>query len=153
MLGLKHRYVLMIFVAAAIFAAVYFLQPELPGAGMVTSIIPTSSAGNPFIGNVTNTIGELFKDKPQAVIEQAGRVGLLLPGGNSVQFTKDAKQTTQDVVIILNAANYQMDNANVYPDFVENEFTFVPPEALENEKPYVRALYPNGFYIMPVNVE
>jgi hypothetical protein len=117
---------------------------------LVSGVLPPS---NPFIGKVSRTMEDLFSDKPQAVIEQDGRVGILLPGGNSIQFAQDAKSTDKDVVLILNASHSSLSRFNSYPTFVQNEFTYIPPEQLQNENPYVRAAYPNGLYLMPVNVE
>ncbi|MDP2665882.1 MAG: hypothetical protein Q8P05_00030 [Candidatus Diapherotrites archaeon] len=127
-----------------------FLNPNLDATGLVSAPFTSS---NPFSGKLTTTIENLFRNKPQSIIEQDGRIGILLPGGNSVQFTRDARTTNQDVVIILNARTTKLDHFNEYPTFVENEFTFVPPKEIEKEDPYVRAQYPDGLYLMPVNVE
>jgi len=135
-------------------AAIYFLLPAISPTGLVTGTLsPTLPTYNPFIGKVTHAIEKTFVDNPQAVVEQTGRVGLLLPGGNSVQFATDATTTDQDVVIILNASTNTLTKFNTYPSFVQNEFTYVPAEQLASEGPYVVALYPAGFYLMPVNVE
>ncbi len=130
--------------------AVYSLAPSFSPTALVTSSIPTY---NPFIGKVTHAIEQTFANNPQAVIEQSGRVGLLLPGGNSVQFANDPLATEQDVVIILNAATNTLTQFNTFPTFVQNQFTYVPADQLASEGPYVVALYPNGIYLMPVNVE
>lgn len=135
-------------------AAVYVLSPNLSPTALATGTfsaeLPTY---NPFIGKVTHAIEKIFANNPQAVVEQTGRVGLLLPGGNSVQFATDAATTDQDVVIILNASTNTLTKFNTYPTFVQNEFTYVPAEQLASEGPYVVALYPAGFYLMPVDVE
>lgn len=129
---------------------VYVSAPALSPTALVSGTLPTY---NPFIGKVTHAMEKMFVNNPQAVIEQSGRVGLLLPGGNSVQFANDATATDQDVVIILNASTTTLTQFNTFPTFVENQFTYVPSEQLSAEGPYVKALYPNGFYLMPVNVE
>jgi len=135
-------------------AAVYVLSPTLSPTALVSGTLPNAlPTYNPFIGKVTHAIEKTFANNPQAVVEQTGRVGLLLPGGNSVQFAIDATTTDQDVVIILNASTNTLTKFNTYPAFVQNEFTYVPAEQLANEGPYVVALYPAGFYLMPVNVE
>ncbi len=135
-----------------VIAALYYFVPSITSSptGLVTGILEPS---NPFTGKLTAAIEKLFRDKPQAIIEQAGRIGILLPGGNSIQFTRDATQNDQDVVIILNAATTTLTRYRTYPEFVQNEFTYVPPEQLAAENPYVRAQYPNGLYLMPVNVD
>ncbi len=130
--------------------AVYVLAPNFSPTALVSSSLPTY---NPFIEKVTHAIEQTFANNPQAVVEQAGRVGLLLPGGNSVQFANDPAATDQDVVIILNASINTLTQFNTYPTFVQNQFTYIPAEQLLNEGPYIIALYPNGFYLMPVNVE
>ncbi len=132
-------------------AAVHFLMPSLSPTALVTGSL--TSNYNPFIGKVTRAMENLFADSPQAVIEQSGRVGLLLPGGNSIQFAHNPESTDQDVVIILNATTNTLTEFNTFPEFVQNEFTYVPAEELSNENPYVKAQYPDGFYLMPVNVE
>lgn len=129
---------------------VFLFNPTIDPTGLVSSSFQPSQ---PFLGKLTSTIETIFRNKPQSIVEQDGRVGILLPGGNSVQFTRNPAQTQQDVVIILNATNTRLDDYHTYPEFVENEFTFVPAEQLEKEDPYVRAQYPNGLYLMPVNVE
>lgn len=131
-------------------AAIYLYAPTLSPTALVTTALPPS---NPFVGKVAHAMEDLFRDTPQAVIEQDGRVGILLPGGNSVQFTEDAKATDQDVVIILNATTAHITTFHTYPEFVQNEFTYVPAEQLQSENSYVRAQYPNGLYLMPVNIE
>jgi hypothetical protein len=112
---------------------------------------------NPFSGKMTSAIEKIFRNTPQAIIElkQPGgeHIGFILPGGNGVQFTSDTASTDKDVVIILNATNAKLTSYHTYPEFVQNEFTYIPPEQLVNENPYVRAQYPSGFYAMPVNVE
>ncbi len=130
--------------------AVYTLAPTFSPTALVTSSLPTY---NPFIGKVTHAIEKTFANNPQAVVEQSGRVGLLLPGGNSIQFANDSSITDQDVVIILNAATNTLTQFNTFPTFIQNQFTYVPAEQLSSEGPYIIALYPNGFYLMPVNVE
>lgn len=137
-------------IIAIALGAVYLLAPSLSPTALVTSSIPTY---NPFIGKVTHAVEKMFANNPQAVIEQADRVGLLLPGGNSVQFANDPSTTDQDVVIILNASTTTLTQFNTFPTFVQNQFTYVPADQLSAEGPYVVALYPNGFYLMPVNVE
>jgi len=135
-------------------AAVYFLLPGFSPTALVTgTVTPTLPTYNPFIGKVTHAIEKIFADNPQAVVEQTDRVGLLLPGGNSVQFATNAKTTDQDVVIILNASTNTLTKFNTFPLFVQNEFTYVPAEQLSGEGPYIVALYPAGYYLMPVNVE
>lgn len=131
-------------------AFVYVSMPTLSPTALVSGTMPTY---NPFIGKVTYAIEKMFANNPQAVVEQSGRVGLVLPGGNSVQFSNDPSSTTQDVVIILNASTTTLTQFNTYPSFVENQFTYIPAEQLSGEGPYVKALYPNGLYLMPVNVE
>lgn len=129
---------------------VYVWKPDLSPTALISGSLPTY---NPFLGPVTQSIEKMFRDKPQAVVEQSGRVGLLFPSGNSVQFAKDGKTTEQDVVVILNASTTTLTNFHMYPEFVQNEFTYVPAEQLQSENPYVRAQYPNGYYLMPVNVD
>lgn len=131
-------------------AFVYVSAPNLTPTALVSGTLPTY---NPFIGKVTHTIEKMFANNPQAVVEQSGRVGLILPGGNSIQFANDATTTDQDVVIILNASTTTLTKFNTFPAFIENQFTYVPVDQLASEGPYVKALYPNGFYLMPVNVE
>ena len=133
-------------------AALYYFAPNLTASptGLVSGVL---EPGNPFTGKLTSTIEKLFRNKPQAIIEQSGRIGVILPGGNSIQFTKDAGLSEQDVVIILNATTTTLTQFHTFPEFVQNEFTYVPADQLANENPYVRAQYPNGFYLMPVNVE
>ncbi len=131
-------------------AAVYLWMPSISPTALVSVALPPS---NPFVGKVTTTMENLFRDKPQAVIEQDGRVGIILPGGNSIQFAQDAKITDKDVVIILNAATTKLTIFNTYPTFVQNQFTYVPTEQLVGENPYVRAQYPGGIYLLPVNIE
>ena len=138
--------------AALAFAAVYYFSPTSFSSptGFVSGVLEPS---NPFTGRLTSTIEKLFRDEPQAYIEQSGRNGLLLPGGASVQFATDPASTEQDVVIILNATTAKLNSYHLFPEFVQNEFTYVPPEQLVGENPYVRAQYPNGIYLMPVNVK
>ncbi len=138
--------------AALAFAAVYYFSPASFSAptGLVSSVLQPS---NPFTGKLTSTIEKLFRDEPQAYIEQAGRSGLMLPGGTSVQFTTDPTSTEQDVVIILNASTAKLTTYHSFPEFVQNEFTYIPPEQLVEENPYIRAQYPNGIYLMPANVK
>lgn len=131
-------------------AFVYVSAPSLTPSALVSGTLPTY---NPFIGKVTRAIEKMFVNNPQAVVEQSGRVGLLLPGGNSIQFANDPSATNQDVVIILNASATTLTQFNTYPTFVENQFTYVPADQLVSEGPYVKALYPNGLYLMPVDVE
>lgn len=131
-------------------AGLYFFAPDFSPTALVTTAIPPS---NPFVGKVTHNINELFRDSPQAVIEQDGRTGLLLPGGNSVQFANDASTTEKDVVFILNATHHSMTQFHTYPEFVSNEFTYISPEQLSGENPYVRAQYPDGLYLLPVDLE
>jgi hypothetical protein len=131
-------------------AALYFFAPDFSPTALVTTALPPS---NPFVGKVTRNIEQLFRNTPQAVIEQDGRTGLLLPGGNSIQFTNDPSSTTQDVVFVLNATHHMISNFHTYPEFVSNEFTYIPPEQLSGENPYVIAQYPDGMYLMPVDVE
>lgn len=128
----------------------YFGLPNFSPTGLVSTVLPPS---NPFIGKVTHNMEQIFRDQPQAVIEQDGRNGLLLPGGNSIQFATDATSTQMDVVFILNATHHTVPNFHSYPDFVDNEFTYVPPSELSSENPYVRAQYPDGLYLLPVNIE
>lgn len=132
--------------------AVYYLSPSTLSAptGLVTGVLEPS---NPFTGKLTQTIEKLFRDEPQAYVEQADRQGLLFPGGASVQFSTAPNTTEQDVVIILNASTAKLSGYHVYPEFVSNEFTYVPAEQLAQENPYIRAQYPNGIYLMPVNVK
>lgn len=132
------------------FALFFVLTPSFTPTALVTGTLPTY---NPFIGKVTHAIEKTFANNPQAVIEQSGRVGLVLPGGNSVQIANDSRATEQDVVIILNASTHTLTQFNTFPTFEDNEFTYVPSQELESEGPYVRSLYPNGYYLMPVNVE
>lgn len=141
-----------ILVVVGIVGAYYFLPSSTFSAptGLVTGVLEPS---NPFAGKLTSTIEKLLKDEPQAYVEQAGRRGLLLPGGTSVQFTTDPLNTEQDVVIILNASTAKITNYHAYPKFVQNEFTYIPAEQLVDENPYIRAQYPNGIYLMPVNVK
>ncbi|MFH0969867.1 MAG: hypothetical protein V1776_00165 [Candidatus Diapherotrites archaeon] len=127
----------------------YFRYTDLNPTAFVTSSFQPS---NPFIGKVTHSIEHIFASNPQAVIEQDGRVGLLFPGGNSVQFSQTPETTTEDVVIILNASHTTLTTYNMYPSFVTNEFTYVSPEQIDNVGPYVRAQYPAGFYLMPLDV-
>jgi hypothetical protein len=131
-------------------AALYLFAPDFSPTALVTTAIPPT---NPFLGKVTRNIEQLFRDNPQAVIEQDGRTGLLLPGGNSVQFANDESTTDKDVVFILNAAHQSIAQFHTYPEFVSNEFTYISPEQLAGENPYVRAQYPNGLYLMPVDLE
>lgn len=130
--------------------AVYSLAPTFSPTALVTSSLPTY---NPFIGKVTHAVEKIFANNPQAVTEQKEHVGLSFPGGNSVLFANDPLATEQDVVIILNASTNTLTHFNTYPTFVQNEFTYVPADQLVSEGPYVVALYPNGYYLMPVNVE
>lgn len=131
-------------------AALYLFAPDFSPTALVTTAIPPS---NPFVGKVTRNIDQIFRDSPQAVIEQDGRTGLLLPGGNSVQFANDASTTDKDVVFILNATHHTISQFHAYPEFVSNEFTYISPEQLASENPYVRAQYPDGLYLMPVDIE
>lgn len=129
---------------------VYFFAPNLSPTGFVAaSILPPS---NQIMEKPTKYMNAIFVDKPLAVIEQDGRAGFLLPGGNSVQFTRDRSSTDQDVVIILNASHTTLTTFHTYPEFVKNEFTYIPPEQLTSADPYVQQLYPNGYYLMPANV-
>lgn len=130
--------------------AVYFFAPDLSPTGLVTStILPPS---NSFLSGVKDNIQNIFGDIPQAVVKRKDSAGILLPGGNSILFTNDRKTTEQDVMIILNATHTTLTVFHMYPEFVPNEFTYVPPEQLESEDPYIRELYPNGYYVMPSNV-
>ncbi|QQR92804.1 MAG: hypothetical protein IPJ89_01000 [Candidatus Iainarchaeum archaeon] len=142
------------FIALAVLAigAAYYFSPSIFSAptGLVTGVLEPS---NPFSGKLTSTIEKMFRDQPQSYIEQDGRHGLLLPGGASVQFSTSPTTTEQDVVIILNASTAKITSYHAYPEFVQNEFTYVPPEQLAGESPYIRAQYPNGIYLMPVNVK
>ncbi len=131
-------------------ALVYLWVPSISPTALIIGSFPTY---NPFVGKVTQAIDKMFVDNPQAVVEQSGRVGLLLPGGTSVQFAHNASSTEQDVVIILNATTTKITVFNTFPMFKSNEFTYVPSSELGNENLYVQALYPNGFYLLPVNVE
>ncbi len=131
-------------------AAAYYFVPSLSPTGFVAgSILPPS---NQFMAKPTEYMNKIFVDKPQAVVEMDGRAGFTLPGGNSVQFARDRSGTDQDVVIILNASHITLTSYHTYPDFVPNEFTYVPPEQLGSADPYVRETYPNGYYLMPANV-
>lgn len=130
-------------------AFVYVTLPDVSPTGLVSGTLPTY---NPFIGKVTHALEKIFANNPQAVIEQSGRVGIVLPGGNSVQFANDAASTKQDVVIILNASTNTLTQFNTYPTFVDNQFTYIPADQLSSEGPYVKALYPNGLYLMPIDV-
>ncbi|MBM3281849.1 MAG: hypothetical protein FJY86_00725 [Candidatus Diapherotrites archaeon] len=130
-------------------AFVYVSLPDVSPTALVSGTLPTY---NPFIGKVTHAVEKIFANNPQAVIEQSNRVGIVLPGGNSVQFANDAASTKQDVVIILNASTNTLTQFNTYPTFVDNQFTYIPVEQLSSEGPYVKALYPNGLYLMPIDV-
>ncbi len=132
-------------------AFVYVWKPTFTPTALLSSAFKPTS--NPFLSKVTNAIETNFADNPQAVIEQGNRVGLVFPGGTSVQFAIEPGSTDQDVVIILNASLIQLPNANTYPAFVSNQFTYVSPSELGNENPYVQALYPHGLYLMPISVE
>ena len=137
--------ILILLVAGGLF----IWKPSFAPTGLVTD---TFRPANPFVGKVSDAMNNLFRDSPQAVVEQDGRVGLLFPDGPSVQFAKDGKTTDQDVVIILNASTTKLTEFNDYPIFRQNEFTFVPADQLLDENPYVRAQYPDGMFLMPIDV-
>ena len=129
---------------------VYVFAPDLSPTGFAAATIFPPS--NPFMSEVTENMNRIFVDKPQAVVKRTDSAGILLPGGNSILFARDRKTTDQDVVIILNASHTTLTTFHAYPEFVPNEFTYVPPEQLQTEDPYIRELYPNGYYLMPANV-
>ena len=148
-----NRYTIIIAVVILLgLGVVYVFSPNTSPTALVSGMFEPRST---FVSKVSDALHPLFDSRPQSFIQMQGRVGILLPGGTSVQFSTQSGQTTQDVVVILNASNAALvpKTFHTFPEFVSNEFTYIPPEQLQGEDAYVRAQYPNGVYVLPTNLE
>ncbi len=148
-----NRYTIVIAVVVLLgLGAIYIFAPQTSPTALVSGVFEPR---NTFVSKVSDALHPLFDSRPQSFIEMQGRVGILLPGGTSIQFATQPEQTALDVVIILNASNAALIPKvfHAYPEFVSNEFTYIPPEQLQGEDAYVRAQYPNGVYALPTSLE
>lgn len=141
------KIVIVVVVLVIIAGLFYFFSPRIHPTALIAGVI---GAQSPVQSQLYSAIDRMFEGKPQSFTQEADFYGLQFPAGTAIKFNRDPYSTQQDVLVLVNASNVQIQNANQFPQMTINQFTFVPFETIQD--PYMKTLYPQGYYVMPVNV-